>query len=77
MIEIRKIESRIELKAFVKFPFQLYRDNPYWVPPIIKEELEMLDKEVNPVFQNAIAHYFLAYKEGQIVGRIAAFINWI
>jgi GNAT superfamily N-acetyltransferase len=77
MIEIRKIESRIELKAFVKFPFQLYRDNPYWVPPIIKEELEMLDKEVNPAFQNAIAHYFLAYKEGQIVGRIAAFINWI
>ena len=76
-IVIRKIEGRDQLTAFVKFPFELYKNNPFWVPPIIKEELEMLDKKVNPVFQNAIAHYFLAYKGDQIVGRIAAFINWI
>ena len=74
---IREIEGRDQLIAFVKFPFELYKNNPFWVPPIIKEELEMLDKKVNPVFQNAIAHYFLAYKGDQIVGRIAAFINWI
>lgn len=77
MIEIREIESRRELVDFVRFPFQLYKGNPYWVPPIVKEELEMLDKKVNPVFNNALAHYFLAYKDGEIVGRIAAFINWI
>ncbi|RPG71584.1 MAG: N-acetyltransferase [Flavobacteriaceae bacterium TMED120] len=77
MIEIREIESRRELVDFVHFPFQLYKGNPYWVPPIVKEELEMLDKKVNPVFNNALAHYFLAYKDGEIVGRIAAFINWI
>ena len=77
MIEIREIESRRELVDFVRFPFQLYHGNPYWVPPIVKEELEMLDKKVNPVFNNALAHYFLAYKDGEIVGRIAAFINWI
>lgn len=77
MIEIREIESRRELVDFVSFPFQLYKGNPYWVPPIVKEELEMLDKKVNPVFNNALAHYFLAYKDGEIVGRIAAFINWI
>lgn len=77
MIEIREIESRRELVDFVRFPFQLYKGNPYWVPPIVKEELEMLDKKVNPVFNNALAHYFLAYKDGKIVGRIAAFINWI
>lgn len=77
MIEIREIESRRELVNFVRFPFQLYKCNPYWVPPIVKEELEMLDKKVNPVFNNALAHYFLAYKDGEIVGRIAAFINWI
>ena len=76
-IIIREIEGRDQLIAFVKFPFELYKNNPFWVPPIIKEELEMLDKKVNPVFQNAIAHYFLAYKGDQIVGRIAAFINWI
>lgn len=77
MIEIREIESRRELVDFIRFPFQLYKGNPYWVPPIVKEELEMLDKKVNPVFNNALAHYFLAYKDGEIVGRIAAFINWI
>ena len=76
-IVIREIEGRDQLTAFVKFPFELYKNNPFWVPPIIKEELEMLDKKVNPIFQNAIAHYFLAYKGDQIVGRIAAFINWI
>ena len=76
-IEIREIDGRNRLTAFVRFPFQLYKDNPYWVPPIVKEELEMLDKKVNPVFQNATAHYFLAYKGNKIVGRIAAFINWI
>ena len=76
-IVIREIEGRDQLTAFVKFPFELYKNNLFWVPPIIKEELEMLDKKVNPVFQNAIAHYFLAYKGDQIVGRIAAFINWI
>ena len=76
-IVIREIEGRDQLTAFVKFPFELNKNNPFWVPPIIKEELEMLDKKVNPVFQNAIAHYFLAYKGDQIVGRIAAFINWI
>ena len=77
MIKIREIESRRELVDFIRFPFQLYKGNPYWVPPIVKEELEMLDKKVNPVFNNALAHYFLAYKDGEIVGRIAAFINWI
>ena len=60
MIEIREIESRRELVDFVRFPFQLYKGNPYWVPPIVKEELEMLDKEGNRVFNNAVPHYFLA-----------------
>ena len=77
MIEIQEISTRKELETFVHFPFELYKSNPNWVPPIVKEELEMLDKEVNPVFNNALAHYFLAYNEGKIVGRIAAFINWI
>ncbi len=77
MIEIREISTRKDLETFVRFPFELYKMNPYWVPPIVKEELEMLDKDVNPVFNNALAHYFLAYKEGKVVGRIAAFINWI
>ncbi|MEO2148229.1 MAG: GTP cyclohydrolase, partial [Flavobacteriaceae bacterium] len=76
-INIKEIESKEDLKKFVMFPFDLYKDSKYWVAPIIKEELEILDKEINPVFKNADANYFLAYINGKIVGRIAALINWI
>tara|TARA_B100000780_G_scaffold121412_1_gene85070 strand:+ start:9845 stop:10981 length:1137 start_codon:yes stop_codon:yes gene_type:complete len=76
-ISIKEVVSEEELKSFVHFPFKLYKDHPFWVGPIIKEELETLNKKKNPVFKNAISHYFLAYKEGRIVGRIAAIINWI
>lgn len=76
-INIKEIESKEDLKKFVMFPFDLYKDSKYWVAPIIKEELEVLGKEINPVFKNADANYFLAYINGKIVGRIAALINWI
>ena len=76
-INIKEIESKEDLKKFVMFPFDLYKDSKYWVAPIIKEELEVLDKEINPVFKHANANYFLAYINGKIVGRIAALINCI
>ena len=76
-IIIKEVINSDELKKFVMFPHSLYKDSKYWVAPIIKEELEVLNKETNPVFNNAIAHYFLAYNDGEIVGRIAALINWI
>ena len=76
-ITIKEVVNSDELKKFVMFPHTLYKDSKYWVAPIIKEELEVLNKETNPVFNNAIAHYFLAYNDGKIVGRIAALINWI
>ena len=76
-ITIKKVESSDELKEFVMFPHKLYKGSKYWVAPITKEELEVLDKEVNPVFKNALAHYFLAYIDGEIVGRIAGLINWV
>ncbi|MCB0457223.1 MAG: GTP cyclohydrolase, partial [Flavobacteriaceae bacterium] len=75
MIEILPVETPQQLKEFVTFPFQLYKNNPYWVPPLIKDELETLDKEKNPVFKNAEAHYYLAKKGGKPVGRIAVIIN--
>jgi hypothetical protein len=77
MIEVKEIKSKKELKKFVKFPFELYRNNPYWVPPIISEELESFDRKKNPVFEHAEARFFLAYSEGKIVGRVAAIINRI
>ncbi len=75
MIEIKKIRGKKGLKQFVKFPFELYKNCEYWVPPLIKDEMETLDESKNPVFKNAEAFYFLAYKNKEVVGRIAVIIN--
>lgn len=77
MIQIKKVESKSDFKSFVKFPFKLYKGNPFWVSPIINEELNLIDVKKNPVFQNAEAEFFLAYINNEVVGRIAAIINWI
>ncbi|MDA7810635.1 GNAT family N-acetyltransferase [Flavobacteriaceae bacterium] len=77
MITIKKAVSKEDYKDFVMFPSKLYKNSKYWVSPIIKEELEMMDKEKNPVFKNAEAEYYLAIKNNMIVGRIAAIVNWV
>ena len=77
MIEIVKVENKEQEKEFVMFPFSLYKGCDYWVPPIISEELESMDKEKNPVFENAEAEFYIAKKDGVTVGRIAAMVNWV
>ena len=77
MIEVKEIKTKKEILQFVKFPFSLYKNCKYWVPPLTKDELETLDKTNNPVFKNADAIYYLAFKNNKIVGRIAAIINHI
>ena len=76
MITIKEVISKKELTDYIKFPFSLYKNNKYWVPPIIADELETFDKTKNPTFKNAEANFYLAYKNNEIVGRIAAIINW-
>ena len=76
MIVTKKVKTDAELRSFVEFQFSHFKDNPYWVPPIISEELEVFDSEKNPAFKNAEAHLFMAYKGDKPVGRIAAIINW-
>ena len=76
MITLKEMITKKDMKQFVLFPFSIYKNNPYWVPPIISEELEVLDKDKNPAFENAEARFFVAIKNGEIVGRIAAIINW-
>jgi len=75
MIQIKEITTKKGMKQFVKFPFSLYKDNEYWVPPIINDEVESFDKDKNPVFEHAKARFFLAYKNNKIVGRVTAIIN--
>ncbi|TDD98756.1 GTP cyclohydrolase [Flavobacterium cellulosilyticum] len=76
MITIKEAITKKEMTEFVKFPFSLYKDNKYWVPPIIADELESFDKTKNPAFKSAEAKFYIAYKNDTIVGRIAAIINW-
>lgn len=76
MIEIKQAITKKEMKDFVLFSFDLYKNNPYWVPPIISEELETFNKDKNPAFNSAEANFYLAYKNNKIVGKLAAIINW-
>ncbi|MDR0743450.1 MAG: hypothetical protein LBF05_03730 [Tannerella sp.] len=73
-IEIKEVKTKKELREFVKFNIELYKDNPYHVPNLIDEEMMTLSKDKNPAFDNCEAVYFLAYKDGKIAGRIAGII---
>lgn len=77
MIELKKVTTKKDLKTFVKFPFKLYQDSKYWVPPIISQEIKTFNKKENPVFKDAEATLFLAYRNNEVVGRVAAIINWL
>ena len=74
-IEIRKVKTRRELQAFIQFRYDLYRDDPYDVPYLRFDELRTLRSDRNAAFEDCIAAYFLAYRDGKAVGRVAAIIN--
>src|SRR6266536_672877 len=74
-VEIRPVRSRGELTRFIKLPFRLYADEPNWVPPLISERRHHLSREKNPFFEHAEAEYFLAWRDGQPVGRITAQVD--
>ena len=74
-IQIKVVESKQELKTFVRFANKLYKDNEYYVPAIVFDELSTFNKKKNGAFDFCEAELYLAYKEGKVVGRVAAIIN--
>lgn len=74
-VTVKRITDKAALRQFVKFNLKLYEGNPYHVPTLIDDELMTLDKDKNPAFDFCESAYFLAYKNGEIVGRIAGIIN--
>ena len=74
-ITIKEVQSKSELKKFILFPFQIFKGNKYWIPPLIMDEVKTLSKEKNPAFDFCDAKYLLAYNDNKIVGRIAGIIN--
>lgn len=76
-VRLVEVTTKKSFSDFVDFQFKLYENCSYWVPPIKKEEIDTINPKTNPVYQNASARFYLAYREGEIVGRIAAIINWL
>ena len=75
-VNITEVNSKKDMKQFMLFPMKLYAGSPYYVPPLIHEEIGVFSPK-NPVFENAEAKLFLARRGGEIVGRIAAIISHI
>jgi hypothetical protein len=65
------VTDRASIKKFIKVPWNIYADDPYWVPPLIRERLDLLSPK-HPYFEHAQARFWIAYKDGKAVGRISA-----
>lgn len=74
-VSVIEVKTPAQLKEFVRFPMNLYRNNPYYVPSFVKDEFKIWDPKENPALAYSEAKQFLAEKDGKTVGRIAVMIN--
>jgi len=74
-LRMEKVRTKRDLKNFILFPWKVYKNDPNWVPPLIMDIKERLDKKKNPFFEHADMELFLAYRDSEIVGRIAAILD--
>ncbi|NLZ18712.1 MAG: N-acetyltransferase [Bacteroidales bacterium] len=74
-VEIRPVKTRRELRRFVNFPEKLYRDNPYYVPPLVFDQMDTLDQKKGAAQEFCDSALYLAYKDGELAGRVAAIVN--
>lgn len=75
-LQIRPVRTRRDLRRFIRLPFRLYRNEANWVPPLLFERKQFLDRSKNPWFEHGDAEYFLAEREGVVVGRITAQVDF-
>ena len=74
-VEIRPVRNRRELRQFVNFPERLYKDNPYYVPKLVFDQMDTLDQEKGAAQEFCDSVLYMAYKDGEPVGRVAAIVN--
>ncbi len=74
-IVIREVQTKNDLRKFIKLPFKLYRNDQHYVPHLISDRKKFLNKQINPFFQHGRVSYFVAYKDDILVGRIAGIVN--
>lgn len=75
-IQIKTVTTRKDLKTFVRYANRLYKGNKYYVPSMPFDDMNTLDKDKNGAFDFCKAEYYLAYKDGEVVGRVAAIVNY-
>ena len=78
-VVIKEVVTKKELKEFVSFLYKHYKDNKFWAPPLISDELKTFDREKSPVFEICRSKLWLAYKDNRCVGRVCGIIiqAWI
>ena len=74
-IQVKAVSSKKEMKTFVRFANRLYKDNRYYVPSMPSDDMATFDKGHNGAFAFSQSELYLAYKDGEVVGRVAAIIN--
>ncbi len=74
-IRIEKVASRSDRKKFIAFPWKVYKNDPHWVPPLVMEVKEKISRTKNPFFEHAEMELFLAYRDSDVTGRIAAIVD--
>ncbi len=74
-MEIIPVKTGRDLIKFIKFPFKLYKNDPYWVAPLLIEQKKFLNPQKNPYFEHSEVQLFLAYKDNKLAGRISAQTN--
>lgn len=74
-VVVHPVRSKRDEKRFIKFQWKIYEGNPYWVPPLLMDRRKLIDRKNNPFYKHAEMEMFLAERDGELVGRIAAIIN--
>lgn len=74
-VQIKTVTTKSELKTFVRFANKMYKGNKYYVPSMPMDDLETFDRNKNAAFEFSEAEFYLAYKDGKPVGRVAAIVN--
>ncbi|MET0240219.1 MAG: N-acetyltransferase [Sphingobium sp.] len=74
-IIVSPVEGKRDLETFIDFAWEVYKDDPHWVPPLKMDMRELLTPGKNPFFEHAEAQYFVARKGGKVTGRISAHID--
>ncbi|MBN1399120.1 MAG: hypothetical protein JXA06_13885, partial [Bacteroidetes bacterium] len=72
---VRPVTSKQDKYLFIRFLWNIYRDYPAWVPPLMMDRLKLIDRQKNPFYKHSDTEFFLAERDGIVVGRIAAIVN--